>query len=225
MKKQFVLIGIALSLVLMVGCATPRKFTVVPVEMESELTVSEELGAVRYTPVVDSRSEWDKKGKVETSCMGGSSGVTHLGDKNYENPLLPAFNEHLKKNLVDAHLFSAVLPVDSSSETTYVFSSSLDKFHVIIDESSAKKVQACIGGLMGALISSRADVTATSYVELTGMLKKNDEEIWRNTVSKQITEEDDYSDTRANAEWAIGRAIGEICRDLITDMAKSLASK
>lgn len=224
MKNRLVLFGIVFLLILITGCA--RQFTVIPQMKDYEFTVSETFGFVKYTPTVDSRSDFDKKGKVEDACSGGKSGVTHLGDKNYENALLPEFDKHLKKSLENAHLFSTVLPKESSSEATYIFSSSLEKYHVTLDEGKAQQTQACAGGgLIGAAIASTVDVTATTDIQLTGMLKKGDEEIWRHTITKQIIERDDYAKTKENAERSMGGAIGETCRDLITELAKYLASK
>ena len=224
MKNRLVLIGIVLLLILITGCV--RKFTVIPSMKDYEFSVSETFGDLKYVPTVDSRSDLDKKGKVENICSGGKSGITHLGDKNYENALIPEFDEHLKKSLENAHLFSTVLPSESTSEANYIFSSSVEKYHVTLDEVKAQQTQACAGGgLIGAAIASSVDVTATTDIQLTGMLKKGDEEIWRHTITKQIIERDDYAKTRDNAERSMGGAIGETCRDLITEMAKYLASK
>ena len=68
------------------------------------------------------------------------------------------------------------------------------------------------------------DVTATTDIQITGILKKGGEEVWRHTVTKQIIERDDYAKTRVNAERSMGEAIGETSRDLITELAKSLVS-
>lgn len=224
MKSRLVLIEIVLLLVLITGCV--RKFTVIPQMKDYEFTVTETFGDVKYIPTVDARSDLDKKGKVESSCSGGKTGITHLGDKNYENALLPEFDKHLKTSLENAHLFSTVLPSESSSEATYIFSSSLEKYHVTLDEGKAQQTQACAGGgLLGAAIASSVDVTATTDIQLTGMLKEGDEEIWRHTITKQIIERDNYAKTKENAERSMGGAIGETCRDLITELAKYLASK
>lgn len=224
MKNRLILITIVLLSVFVMECT--RKFTVIPQMKDFEFSVSETFGDIAYVPIVDSRSDLDKKGKIESDCSGGKSGVTHLGDKNYENPLLIEFDKHLKKALENSHLFSRVIPAKGAPEATYTFNSSLEKYHVTIDEAKAQQTQACAGGgLLGAAIASTVDVTATTDIQLTGMLKKGDEEIWRHSVSKQIIERDDYGKTRENAERSMGGAIGETCKDLITELAKYMASK
>lgn len=223
MKNRIVIIGIVLLLILVTGCA--RQFRIIPQLKDYEFTVSETFGDIKYIPTVDSRTDFDKEGKIENSCTGGKTGITHLGDKNYENELLSEFDKHLKTSLTNSHLFSNVASLDSSLEVTYTFNSSLDKYHVTLNEVKAQQTQACVGGLIGAVIASTVDVTATTEVQLTGKLKKGEEEVWQHTISKQILELDDYSNTRYNAEKSMGGAIGESCKELITEMAKYLASK
>lgn len=223
MKSRSVLIRIVLLLILITGCA--RQFTVIPHMKDYEFTVSETFGDVRYTPIVDTRSDLDKKGKVESSCSGGKTGVTHLGDKNYENDLLSEFDKHLKKSLTNSYLFSKVVSADSSLESIFTFSSSLEEYHVTLDEGKAQQTQACVGGIIGAAIASTVDVTATTEIQLTGKLTKGDEEVWRHTVTKQTVERDDYGKTRENTERSMGATIGESCKELITEMAKYFASK
>ena len=219
MKNRLILLVIIISIVLLGGCA--RKFTVIPQMKDLEFTVVETYGDIAYTPIIDARSDFDKKGKVENSCSGGKSGVTHLGDKNYENELLPEFDNHLKAALNNSHLFSQIV----TAEGSYTFGSSLDKFHVVLDEAKAQQTQACIGGILGAAIASSVDVTATTDIQLTGILTKDGEELWRHTVSKQIKNTDDYGKTRQNAENSMGGAIGETCKELITELAKYLVSE
>ena len=190
-----------------------------------EFSVSETFGTILYTPTVDSRSDFDREGKLESACSGGKSGITHLGDKNYENPLLPEFDDHLKKALQNSHLFSNVILPETGASADYTFSSSLEKYHVTLDEAKAQTTQACAGGgLLGAAIASGVDVTATTDIQITGMLRYGSEEIWRHTITKQIIERDNYGNTEANAERSMGNAIGDACKELITEMAKHLAS-
>ncbi len=221
MKNRIVLIGIVLLLILMTGCV--RKFRVTPQLKNYEFTVSETFGDIRYTPIVDSRSDLDKKGKVENSCSGGKSGIIHLGDKNYENLLLIEFDKHLKLSLTNSHLFTNV---ESEKEATYTFNSNLEKYYVTLDEVKAKNTAACAGGgILGAIIASSVDVTATTEVQLTGKLTKGEEKVWQHTISQQIIERDVYGSTKENAEKSMGGAIGESCTELITEMAKYLASR
>lgn len=74
-----------------------------------------------------------------------------------------------------------------------------------------------------APIASSIDVTAITEIQLTGKLTKGDQEVWRYTVSKQIVERDKYGNTQENTERSMGNTIGEVCKELVTEMAKYLS--
>lgn len=148
MKKATLVIAIALVIILMTGCV--RQFTIIPQMKDVEFSVTQTFGELNYNPIVDSRSDFDKKGKVESSCSGGKTGITHLGDKNYKNPLLTEFDKHLKTAIAKSHLFSSIDSTGKASMTAFTFGSSLDKYQVTLDEAKAQQTQACVGGIIGA---------------------------------------------------------------------------
>lgn len=211
-----------LIVLLLYGCG-PRQFAVRPEMMPREFTVKEKFGTLVYKPVVDMRSEIDKKGDRPESCLG-SGGVLILGDENYKNPLLPEVDRHMRNSLLESGLFRDVLD-ESKTNEYYIFKSTIDKFHVILNETKAQQTQACIGGILGAIIASSIDVEATTNIQLTGILMKGDEEVWRKIVSKQVVKIDDYSNTEKNLEKCMGEAIGKATKELITDLARYLASQ
>ncbi|MBU8922662.1 MAG: hypothetical protein KOO63_12660 [Bacteroidales bacterium] len=225
MKKRHVVLSILVACVLVQGCT--RKFAVTSQMSDLDFTVSEPVASINYTPIVDSRPEIEKKGRVENGCSGGKSGVTHLGDKNYKNDLLPEFNDHLLIALQNSHLFTNINVVEETStpaDADYSFMASLESFHVMLDEAQAQNTQACIGGIIGAMIASKVDVTANIDVKLTGILKSDNVEVWRYTVIKHSSEIADYGKTKTNAELLMGNAIGDVSRDIISEMAKFLST-
>jgi hypothetical protein len=204
MKKHHILFAVALAMLLMTGCT--RKFLVASISKDFEFSVLAPYGNLSYTPVVDARSDLDRKGKVE-------------------NPLLVEFDRYLKIALNNSHLFLAIITNKDSSMASYTFKSSLDKYQVTLNEVQAQQTEACVGGLIGAAIASGIDVTAVTDIQLTGILLRGNQEVWNHTISKQITEEDTYAHAKENAEKSMATAIGETCKELITEMAKYLAGQ
>jgi len=193
--------------------------------MSRDFTVIQKSGTLAYTPAADLRNELDKKGEKPGACGGGvSEGTLILGDENYKNPLLPEVDKHLKNSLLEAGLFTELL-AESAPAADYVFKSTIDQFHVVLNESKAKNTQACIGGLLGALIASSVDVEATTDIQLTGILLKGNEEVWRKSMTKHAMKVDDYSNTEKNLEKCMGEAIGGCSKDLIAELARYLTSQ
>lgn len=226
MKKRsvrFFWIGLLFAGIIATGCG-PRKFLVRPQVKDFDFTVSKTFGTLAYIPLKDARDQFDKEGKIETSCFYGYTGIMHLGDQNYQPNLVNEFDTTLRVSLQNSHLFSDIGKQDLA-QPGYTFSASLERFHVLIDEEKAVKTRACIGGLIGAAVAASIEVTAMTELKLTGRLTKGAEELWLHTVTKQITTTADYSDTELNAENSMGQAIGESCKDLITELAKYLSSK
>ncbi|TAK54776.1 MAG: hypothetical protein EPO24_12815 [Bacteroidetes bacterium] len=222
-KSKLPLIA-GLIILALTGCG-PRKFYVKPEVKPQEFTVVEKSGTLAYTTISDARSDLDKKGEEPSSCgFSGNRGILILGDKNYKSPLLPEVDKHLKNALQSSGLFTQVTE-EASPDANYVFKSSIDQFHVVINEQKAQDTQACIGGIAGALIASAVDVEGSTDVQLTGALFKGNDEVWRKSVSKNVTKMDDYSNTTQNVEKTMGDAIGEACKELVTELAKFLASK
>jgi hypothetical protein len=222
-RKCLVFSLVVIAAIVVSGCT--RKFTVIPQLKNADFTVEKNYGEVVYYPMLDARDSIDKKGKVESTCSGGTAGVIHLGDKNYNNSLLNEFNKNLFNSVANSHLFSSVRDSTYASDSVYSFISSLDKFHVTLDEAKAQRTQACIGGLLGAVIASGIDVSASTDVQITGKLLKNKIEVWRQSISKQIVQHDSYAKAQKNAENSMGIAIAESCNDLITEMAKYLSAQ
>lgn len=222
MKSGMSLAGILVCLIILSGCT--RKFAVVPQMKSFDFEVVDNYGDVNYEPIVDARSELEREGKVGGGCSGGRSGVMNLGDENYKNPLLPEFDNHLIAAIQNSRLFSNIDTQTNPTQDVYVFSSSLDRYLVTLDEAKAQQTQACIGGIIGAAIASSIDVTATTDIQLTGNLTRNNEEIWRHTITKQVVEHNDYGKTEKNTENCMGNAIGEACNELITELAIFLSS-
>jgi hypothetical protein len=205
------------------GCT--RKFTVIPQLNSLDFSVGKPYGAAAYVSMVDARDAIDKTGKQESICTGGKAGVMHLGDKNYRDTLIAEFDSTMKRSIINSRLFSPVADAKQASDSGYSFVSTLDKFHVTLDEGKAQQTQACIGGIIGAAIASSIDVTATTDVLVTGKLIKDKKEIWLHSISKQIIQRDIYAKTEKNAENSMGIAIGESCKELITEMAKFLSTQ
>ena len=223
MKKLFNLsLAIIITFILLSGCAAPRKFAVTPQMKEYEFTVEEKFGTVGYVPATDNR------GPIERRGMGPNAQETMLGDKNYETPLLDAFNNHMKKALSQSGLFDEIKD-GSSPEVDYVLKSNLEQFQVYLDEKKAQSTQKWVGAFGGACIGAAAagsvDVDATSDIRITGTLFKGDEKLWQESVTKHVHSVDDYTNTIPNTEKVIGDAIGEGCKEIVTALAKYLSSK
>lgn len=219
-----VLIGISMASLLFVGCG-PRQFAIRPEMFSHEFTVVEKFGKMVYTPVVDARNELDRKGEKPGACGGGpSEGTLILGDENYQNPLLQEVDKHLKASMLETGLFTSIV-YDSDPDASYTFKCTLDQFHAVLNESKAQNTQACIGGLLGAMIASAVDVEAATDIQLTGILFSGQAEIWRKSATKHVTKTDDYSNTKKNLEKSMGEAIGSCSKELIASMAIFLSSK
>jgi hypothetical protein len=222
--KIFLLAVISISMIVITGCG-PRKFAVRPEMMSHDFTVVQKSGSLSYIPVVDLRNEQDKKGEKPGACGGGiGSGNLILGDENYKNPLLPEIDKHLKNSLLEAGIFTELLS-ESATNADYIFKSSVEQFHVFLNESKAQQTQACIGGILGSLIASSVDVEATTDIQLTGILLKGNEEVWRKSMTKHVLKIDDYSNTGKNLEKCMGEAIGACSKDLIAELARYLTSQ
>lgn len=218
MNNHFIYLIITLiACMAMTGCAA--KYEVIPQMKNLEFTVTEKFGELMYKSMADARGPLDRTGKVESDCSGGKSGIIHLGDKSYKVPLIFVFDSSLKNSLEDSNLFSIVSA--QISEDTYVFSSSLDQFHVLIDQVNAQQTAACVGYLAASFV----DVTATTDVKITAKLSKDNKEIWRQTIIKQAITRDNSSKSKRNAENCIGQAIGEACNEVINTLALYLSSE
>jgi hypothetical protein len=223
MGKLIELFVTGACIILLAGCA--RKFTVTSAMKSFDFTVTEKLGKLGYVSPVDLRNKLDKKGQQPEACIFSSKrGTTVLGDRNYKNKLLPEFDQHLKKSLIESQLFTAILENDTSS-TDYVFRSNLEQFNVVLDETKAIDAQVCVGGIIGSAIASGIDVHATTDLRITGIVTKGGREVWRQTVSKHVVQTDDYKNTEHNAEFTMGEAIGEGSKELVTALAAFLASQ
>lgn len=223
MKKLFNLsLVIIITFILLSGCAVPRKFAVTPQMKEYEFTVEEKFGSLGYVPATDNR------GSIEKQGMGPNARETMLGDKNYTNPLLDAFNNHMKKALSSSGLFKEI-KLDTPPDVDYIFKSNLEQFQVYLDERKAQSTQKWVGALGGACIGAAAsgsvDVESTSDIRITGTLFKGEEKLWQESVTKHVHSVDDYSNTIPNTEKVIGDAIGEGCKEIVTALAKYLSSK
>ena len=215
---------IIVSLVTIVGCT--RHFIIQPQNKACDFTVVEKFGKLHYVTVNDTRSELDRKGQSPSACGGGTPGVTVLGDENYHPKLLlPEIDTNLKTSIHETNLFSDISYDSTASESEYLIRTNLDQFYVVLNETKAEQTQACIGGVIGAAIAASIDVEATTDIKITGYLYQGNTEVWRKTVSKHIVKIDDYAKTKQNAEAAMGEAIGEASKELITEVAKYLASK
>lgn len=216
-SKMFFILWILVICIAAIGCG-PRQFTVLPEMKPTGFTVVEKFGTLGYVPVVDGRNEIDQKGQKPGACAMGDAGILILGDENYKIPLLPEIDKHMKKALSNSALFATIID-GTPEDTNYFLKSSLDQFHVVLNEQKAQQTQACVGGILGAVIASSVDVEATTDIQLTGILLKGNEEIWRKSVSKHVLKVDDYSNTTKNLEKSMGEAIGECSKEIITQLA------
>lgn len=205
------------------GCT--RTFMVLPQKKNLDFTVQGRFGKLNYTPVTDNRNELDRKGQKPGACNGGAPGVTVLGDENYKTNVLHEINRHIKNSLLDANLFTEVIQLNEpGSDSDYRIKVSLDRFNVTLDEEKAVQAQACIGGFLGAAVAASIDVQATSDISLFAVLYKGNQEVWRKSASKRIVKIDDYGNTSTNAENAMGESIGEATKEIVTELAKYLAT-
>ena len=222
MKKLLLAMSL-LCLILLSSCV--RQFTVLPQMKSYDFTVTEKFGKLGYVPTIDTRSELDKNGQSPSSCaFSGNRGITVLGDKNYKNELLPEIDKHMKKALTESGLFKEVID-DSPTNVDYIFRSELSQYYVVLNEQKAQDTQACVGGLIGAAIASSVDVEASTDISITGVFLKDSEEIWRKSITKNVLKIDDYSNTSKNTENTMGEAIGEGCKEIVTELATFLASQ
>lgn len=223
MKKTLNLSFVIITIfVLFSGCAGPRKFAVTPQMKEYEFTVEEKFGTLGYVPATDNRNP------IERTGMGPNAKETMLGDKNYANPLLDAFNNHMKKALFQSWLFKEIKD-GTPQDVDYIFKSNLEQFQVFLDEKKALSTQKWVGAFGGAFIGEAAagsvDAEAMSNIRITGTLYKGEEKLWQESITKYVHSVDDYSKTIPNTEKVIGESIGEGCKELVTALAKYLSSK
>ncbi|MDI6804567.1 MAG: hypothetical protein QME58_12110 [Bacteroidota bacterium] len=216
-RKMFYILWIPIICIGAIGCG-PRQFTVLPEMKPTGFTVVEKFGTLGYIPIVDGRSEIDQEGQEPGACAMGEAGIIVLGDKNYKIPLLPEIDKHLKKAFYNSALFTQIIERTPADEN-YLFKSSLNQFHVVLNEQKTQQTQACVGGILGAVIASSVDVEATTDIQLTGIFLKGNEEVWRKSVSKHVLKVDDYSNTTKNLENSMGEAIGECSKEIITQLA------
>ena len=92
-----VLIGI----LFVFGCASPRQFAIIPTGRSLEIEESQTFGTCKYEPSSDERTMMDRTGQ------GSAGAENQLGDQNFSNPLLPAFDIHMKTTLQKSGLFDA----------------------------------------------------------------------------------------------------------------------
>ena len=105
MKKYVLLFALILTIFVTAGCT--RKFTVASISKDFDFSVVAPYGNVTCTPVIDARSDFDRTGKVESSCGGGTAGVMHLGDKNYNYRVFFLFG---KKQLKRGKITRRIIP-------------------------------------------------------------------------------------------------------------------
>lgn len=123
-----------IAILVIMSCASPRQFAIIPAERSLEVETIQTFGSCKYESSSDVRTMMDRTGK-------GRPGVeTQLGDQNYSNPLLPAFDIHLKTTLQKSGLFDEILGPDAL-DAPYSFHATINQFLVLLDEESARNTR------------------------------------------------------------------------------------
>jgi hypothetical protein len=209
-----VLIGI----LFVIGCASPRQFAIIPSERSLEIETPQTFGTCKYEPSSDERTMMDRTGQ------GSNGAETQLGDQNYSNPLLPAFDIHMKTTLQKSGIFSELVGPDAL-DAPFSFKATINQFLVLMDEQSARNTESCVGGMIGSALAANVDVEANTLVTITGSLLENGIEVWNKSVQKQMLTVNDFANTYNNTQDSMAHALGEACKELVEELAGYLNSR
>lgn len=206
------------------GCGRKTKYLIDP-ELDSiDFEVSHSIGMLNYVPMTDSRDEIEREGKNWSTCIpvGDRFYVRTLGDNDYAHEVTEEIDFYLKNLMLESGVASKIIK-SGSADAEYTFKSSLDEFRVIDNQQKARTAIWVCGGLIGGAKAKRTDVIATTNVSITGILYRNDKEIWRKAVSDHYESIDIYPERKMNIEISMAEAIEECCNKLVKELSNHLA--
>jgi hypothetical protein len=226
MRKHLIRLCCVLTcMMLLFGCAKKTKYLISPKSFEFESTAKIQHGSLYYKQMIDSRDEKEREGSTKSSCLGGEKYSDVLGDADYAYALATEIDIYIKNGLSESDLFTQINDAPTPG-SEFTFESTLNRFHVYVNESEARTAKEMgtffCGGLVGGAMAKQKDVETTTDISITGVLFKGETEVWRQTVTHNVVTVEKFPDRKINVENSMGIAIGECCTKLINDLAMFL---
>jgi hypothetical protein len=206
---------LAVSLSLLQGCAK-SKYSIDPELKPFQFQVMDDFGTLNYTPITDNRQ------LLEVEGQSGPDNLI-LGDDDYDFELIPIIEQHLRSSLEQSGLFSSIIEGDST-RAEFTYKASLDRFFVMQDKTKISDANQM--GCIGMIAAQSTDVPTTTEIRITASLIENstNKELWRKIVTKKIDRVDVLRKTTSQTTDSMSEAISSCCNELVTEIAKFMAS-